>query len=367
MTFRDLDAGMIADVAVWGRIPPPIGGMAIHLQRLQPYLAKEGITIQMYSVGRCTPEHPAVRQVSDKRISWLFSLLFTECEPVHYVFSDNTYARFAASLLSRLKRAKVVLRIGGGDALSSSASSRNPLHRYMIRFAVHNADVVLGVNEHICNLARALGARRVIQIPGFIPADEYSCVPKTVESFLNQNNGPILLASGEIGDNQEDDLYGAYLLLELVQRMPHVRLLFYAYPITKSDDNQEVLANEIVRRGLEKRYLLFRSETDLVPVMRRCDVLVRPTLSDGDSNSVREALCLGLPVIASDCVKRPEGVVAFQCGNLLSLENKVKYVLSSLDSIRETVRCLPKTNNAETVVALLNELLARPRTNSSRH
>ena len=39
-----------------------------------------------------------------------------------------------------------------------------------------------------------------------------------------------------------------------------------------------------------------------------CDVLLRTTLYDGDSVSVREALYIGTPVIATDNGMRPEGV-----------------------------------------------------------
>jgi glycosyltransferase involved in cell wall biosynthesis len=43
--------------------------------------------------------------------------------------------------------------------------------------------------------------------------------------------------------------------------------------------------------------------------MRQANALLRTTLFDGDSISVREALYLGVPVIASDNGMRPEGCV----------------------------------------------------------
>ena len=41
---------------------------------------------------------------------------------------------------------------------------------------------------------------------------------------------------------------------------------------------------------------------------QECDLLLRTTLYDGDSVSVREALYIGTPVIATDNGMRPEGV-----------------------------------------------------------
>jgi glycosyltransferase involved in cell wall biosynthesis len=57
------------------------------------------------------------------------------------------------------------------------------------------------------------------------------------------------------------------------------------------------------------------------------DVFVRPTFTDGDSISVREALSLGIPVIASDCVERPDGVVLFKTGNAGDLSGKLQCAL----------------------------------------
>jgi hypothetical protein len=38
-------------------------------------------------------------------------------------------------------------------------------------------------------------------------------------------------------------------------------------------------------------------------------IYIRPTRSDGDAVSLREALALGVPAIATDVVRRPDGVL----------------------------------------------------------
>lgn len=356
MTSSLMHKVKLADVAVWGRIPPPIGGMAVHLRRLLPRVIDAGIVVQMYSVGRATPEHPQVRQVSNRRLAWLFSLLFGRCEVVHYVLSDNTSARFAASLLAFFRGVKVILRVGG-ESLSVAAGSTSFIERSMIRFAIRHATVVIGVSEQICTLAVAMGAKRVMHVPGFIPeiCDNKS-LPAEVNDFLEASEDPVMLASGEVHD-PDDDLYGAYTLLGLLERLPNLRLVFYAYRITLGTGPQERLAKEILKRGLQNRYFLFQSATDLLPAMLRCDFMVRPTYSDGDSNSVREALHLGLPVIASDCVKRPEGVVIFSAGDLDAFQETVLMVLNDLELYRQKVVSLPKPDHAKPIVELFRELL----------
>lgn len=348
-----------ADVAIWGRVPPPIGGMTMHLRRLLPYLTDAEITFQMYSIGRQTPDHPLVKQVSGNRLRWLIGLLFRECEPVHYVLSSSTVARFLASLLALFRRAEVVLRIGG-ESLRGSINSSNVVERLMIRFAIRNASVIIGVNQDICLLARKLGAKRVVHAPGFIPeVRRDTTVPKEVAAFIEAAKGPLLLAAGEVRDPSEDDFYGAYLLLDAIEKLPTVRVVFYAYKITRDGRPQQKFADEIRRRELQDRYLLYCSATDLLPAMHYCHVFVRPVLSDGDSNSIREALYLGIPVVASNCVERPQGVVSFSMGDPTELTETLASVLNDLEEIRHKLCLLPKQDHSTQVVALFHELLRR--------
>lgn len=349
---------MPSDVAIWGRIPPPIGGMAVHLQRLIPHLQAAGISVHMYSVGRTTPEHPQVSQVSQRRLRWLLGRLLWRSEPLHYVLSDNTSARFAAACLSFFGRSKVILRVGGAS-LEQAVASGSLSQRVMVRFAIRNASAVIGVSEKICDLARTLGAKRVLHVPGFIAGDfEDGPVPIEVHAFLGAGAGPVALASGEV-QAKEDDLYGAYRLLDLLERLPNLRIVFYAYRVTLGAEPQDLLAQEVQRRGLQARFLLFRSATDLLPAMRRCDLMVRPTTSDGDSNAIREALHLNLPVVASDCVQRPDGVITYPLQDTHALVEAVIKVLGDLDGERQKLHLLPRPDYSQPIVKLIHELLER--------
>src|SRR5690606_3205564 len=62
-------------------------------------------------------------------------------------------------------------------------------------------------------------------------------------------------------------------------------------------------------------------------LLQKSTLSIRPTRTDGDSLSVRESLALGIPVVASNVVERPEGCVSFLSGNVEDLERKVLDVL----------------------------------------
>ena len=63
--------------------------------------------------------------------------------------------------------------------------------------------------------------------------------------------------------------------------------------------------------------------------IQSCDMLLRTTLYDGDSISVREALHLGTPVIATDNGMRPSGCDLFPISNLDALHAAIGKRLST--------------------------------------
>jgi glycosyltransferase involved in cell wall biosynthesis len=55
--------------------------------------------------------------------------------------------------------------------------------------------------------------------------------------------------------------------------------------------------------------------------------MVRPTRSDGDALSIREALHAAVPVVASDVVERPEGTLTFPLEDIGALSATLGLIL----------------------------------------
>jgi glycogen(starch) synthase len=64
-------------------------------------------------------------------------------------------------------------------------------------------------------------------------------------------------------------------------------------------------------------------------IMSACDVFLRPTREDGDSISVREALSLGVSVVASDAGTRPAGAHLFPPGDVDAMVIKIILALEN--------------------------------------
>jgi glycosyltransferase involved in cell wall biosynthesis len=86
-----------------------------------------------------------------------------------------------------------------------------------------------------------------------------------------------------------------------------------------------------------------------------CDVLIRTTLYDGDAISVREALFLETPVIATDNGMRPDGVHLIPIGDAAGLAETVKMLTKGSKKVKGDR--LADRSNLRAVVALYEEIL----------
>lgn len=92
----------------------------------------------------------------------------------------------------------------------------------------------------------------------------------------------------------------------------HLRLM-----IVGDGPLREHLVSEVSRLGLEDKVWLAGERADVPEVMRAMDVFVLPSLAEGISNTVLEAMASGLPVIASHVGGNPELVLPRLTGALV--------------------------------------------------
>jgi len=352
-----------ADVAIWGHIPPPYGGMTIHIKRLIPRLRDAGISVQTYNLNDPEFKDPSVPNFANKKFLWLLRLLFRRTEKIHYVISVRPFIRFVAVLFGKIKRKKVILRIGGASLYKSIYGTSGVL-QYFSLFALRNADAVIGVNKSICDLAISIGVKpqNVYHVPGFIPPNENEgYVPDKVIRFLN-NKSPKLLVTGTLPSDEEYDVYGIKDAIKVLSRLknhfPHAGLLVYVQNAEKSDNTSFDAVQNIIK-GLKANssVLLYASSDELFPVFKHVDLFLRPTYSDGDANSIREAMYSGLPVAASDCVTRPDGVMTFTTGNIESFSEVLTDVIHNIDYHKNIAKNNRMTDNSVKIIEIIKNLL----------
>ena len=136
------------------------------------------------------------------------------------------------------------------------------------------------------------------------PPDRSLPLPERLAAFLSAHS-PALLTVGLL--EPEYDLADADRRdgRNSASDIPRAGLL-----IVGAGSLEESLRAQIASTPYRDHVLLYGDMPHAVTLRAtlECDVLLRTTLYDGDSVSVREALYIGTPVIATDNGMRPEGV-----------------------------------------------------------
>ena len=92
-------------------------------------------------------------------------------------------------------------------------------------------------------------------------------------------------------------------------------------------------------------------------VMANLTLFLRPTYYDGDSVSVREALALGVPVVASAAGTRPSSVTIFEVGSREDLFRKIKQLLTDMSSGKPVVLNQEENRGSGDILLKLYETL----------
>jgi glycosyltransferase involved in cell wall biosynthesis len=353
----------INDLALWGKPPPPFGGISIHILRILPALEENNITYQMYNFNHRRSNNPKVVNYSGKIILWFLKLFLGKSEKIHYIVTTKNGVRFLAVLFGIIRRKIIILSIHGAS-LHKSIQSRSLVTRLIAKYSVRYADVIIGVNSEICKLAINLGAkpRRVYNIPAFIPPRNNGEEPsyEIINYFTNKSHR--LLITGALNSRNSKDLYGLWSTMEIFQRIiskyPKAGLLIVVQN-SLSLQNSIILEyeREIEKRNLSSHVMVYLSQSELWPIIKISDIFLRPTLSDGDSVAIREALSFGVPVVASDCVARPSGVVTFNTGIAEDLYSTIINVIENINEIKDSISKITIDDNSKKIISIIKNLL----------
>lgn len=314
-------------LAILGSYPPPFGGVATHTKRLLPLLESAGIEARVYNAVSSAEAPPQVVSVYAHRHRWLVDFAVRGGERAVYVLSDRieAWALLAASARLRGKRLAIRLRNSvvpdllqqGGPRLATAA------------WALRQADLVVGVSALLTRCAQDLGVppEKTLHQPGFLAptaaeTDE-ALIDAPTRAFMEAHQ-PLIAANGKVNWYRGEDLYGLDLLVSLVAKLkpafPRLGLVVCFWDHQPRDASYlQTLKDNARAAGIAEQIHFRLKPKPFVPVLKQAQLFVRPTRTDGDANSVREALHLGVPALASDVVERPDGAKLFPSGNAEAL------------------------------------------------
>lgn len=291
-----------------GPYPPPHGGVQTNLVAIREYLRCHGDSCDAVNLTRFRSQEGDGVYYPQGALALMKLLWRLPADLLHLHFGGDLTPRLLALAFfcSLLPRRKVVLTFhSGGYPGSPAGLTAAPLT--LRGFVLRRLDGLIGVNPQISALFRRFGVRaeRIRTILPYVvnPPDLSLPLPPPLKDFLAAH-GPVLLTVGLL--EPEYDLPMQIECMEAILRQfPRAGLL-----IAGAGSLEAPLRRQIAATPYAEHVLLYGDMPHAVTLRAtvECDAMLRTTLYDGDSVSVREALYLGTPVIATDNGMRPEGV-----------------------------------------------------------
>ena len=300
-----------------------IGGVTIHIQRLCQWLEREG-----YPFDFCDYKSvPILRQI--KEIS---------AHEVFHIHASNPYLRLFYILLGKVLRVRTILTVHGD--LGRHSRMKNCFDKLSVRMC----DCPVLINKHSYHIALKSNENS-IYISAFIPPVSEGYLPESVERVIQtaKKNGLTIVATNASVMSFSDDgneIYGIHFLVEYFRSRP-------GYFLCVSDPSSQYSTHY---GGSAFENVIFITENhSFYHLLELSDILIRATVTDGDSLSIKEGLFLKKTVLATDCVDRPEGVILFHYNDSVSLGKALsEKVLSS---------CLKDEDVVDAIKELYNKLI----------
>lgn len=311
-------------IAIIGPYPPPFGGISVHVQRIMQYLPADGVDLYNSSKNPHSGSHHFYGKIKYLQV---LLFLFKPYRVIHTHTTDNAL-RILFGLIG-IFRKNIYLHLQGAS-MHDFLARKNPASRLMKRLIrkLH----ILAANADILEEMKTYGPRSICEIDAFLPPPFNQALFDRVMAPYLYFFAPgrfIISMTGWFDTYRGVDLYGFDIALQLVKRMKEDGNPVYLAASVNGTRN-EILYEEFISSmehwGLRDFVLLIHENLEEAwPLFMASDVFIRPSISDGSALSVKEAQWMGTPVIASDCVPRPDGVVLFRNRQVDDLYEKMYY------------------------------------------
>lgn len=322
-----------------GPTPPPYGGVSVHVQRVIALLASQGNIVK--HINSCT-QYRYLYCCAIFYFIMLFSIIIIfRPQEVHlhtlYVSNGLRDLRIIMFLQKLFKYQVVLIEHDCRYLYQRSSAWKYACNKILSRVTklvwIGNLTAQSYYDNHM-----ALPAVCAMEA-AFIAPDraQYDVImrsyPADLFTFIAQHK-PVLLANAfQLVLLDGKDLYGfdqcLYALRQLKNDYPHIGFIFAMSQIGDVDYYQQ-LNDCIKQHALELHCYWLIGQRPLWPLMWHINLFLRPTLSDGASVSIEEALWAKIPVIASNVCARPVKVVLYDVHHTDALYDAIEKHLMPL-------------------------------------
>jgi len=323
-------------IVILGPLPPPLGGVAVHVERVIEKLKLQGNTVSHFN----STSEWRYRCFSLYVLGLIIFLLFRRPQTVIY---HTTYLPNALAELRLLTLCKRLLRFNiyliEHDCRFAYALSAQQKKQYQRVLGYVDMQVLIGTKTAASFRENGLTCRQQSLESAFLPPDMrdeekfLAAYPAALHDFMKRHELLIAANAFQLSLTDGKDLYGFDQLVEAFARYVQTDSRAGLILVLAQKGDKRLYAQLIERittDQLHDHVYLLEGNYLLWPLLKKVDLFVRPTLSDGASVSVEEALYCSANVIASDVCWRPAACTVYTSGDVSALHHRMVQALNTV-------------------------------------
>lgn len=306
-----------------GPVPPPAGGVSIHITRLT-HLLNNGYDVGLIDESRI----PKEGILNLRKFDFPGYLRTLAASDVVHIHSGTRALKYAHVFFTRLMGKKTVLTIH-----SYKVKSRFFKKLDRLIYSIPQMTIVVGteINE-------TLRLKNQVSVKdAFLPPvlENEAPVPQEILDWIAgkkaEGNQIAIANAWRLKTHNGADQYGLDLCIEAAIALKAMdRKICFVYAISDPHGDLDITAYEkrIADNGVGEMIYLQKSQVSFVNLIQVSDIVLRPTNTDGDALTVREGLFFNKPTVASDAVKRPLETLLFNNRDADSFVRMIDVALS---------------------------------------
>ncbi len=298
----------------------PLGGIRTYMKYVYRYLDSERFNITL--IAHSTQEDAALIQDArengirlilhnsdDQKMSMYRRILreLTWRERYDLIQSQGFTSGIHVYMANLFFRIPHVLTIHGVLEKKYMGGFLAPLKKRIVVKVLKGVDVVYAVSydmkSHVLEYAPALKKHpeRTVVIQNGISLEEFRPAERCSSFRQPLDVGPDVFLFGFVGRFMAEKGFG--LIIDAVESLEKSGLRKdFRIIAVGSGDFLQYYKNEITRKQLEHRFVFLPFQREISTVYRDLDAVLMPSLWEACPLQPMEALCSGIPLIASDCI-----------------------------------------------------------------
>jgi len=316
---------------ILGKCPPPTGGVTIHVFRLVEHLKRADV--KFYHSG-LTPKEIGTS---------CFFILFRKYKLIH-LHSSSPLLRFVMSFWCWLTRNRLAITYHG--SLGRYGKMKNCFDYASLFFCRY--PILLNEDSH--KKALLINNKSNLISAFFPPLDADPLDQSLIDELtLLKKNFQVVFCTNAYDvtfDKYGNEIYSITDLVRIFNRLREASLVIS----DQSGNYIKYLRDSGCR--ISRNIKFITNHHSFVEIIKLTDCMIRATTTDGDSISVKESLYFATPVIASDCISRPPGVILYNSGDMNDLFEKI---IKLIFQVKEGHNILPKTLKLDNTFHELNK------------